>query len=60
MSGLRDRIRRLERRKVAADNRPATADQLRAEAAGTPVRPVVAQAAALLREIGRRCDPWLD
>ena len=52
------RLTRLERQKQAENTKKPTLAEMMAEAAGQPVRPVVAQAAALLRELARRCDPW--
>ena len=57
-SAIRAALARLERATRAEDNRPATADELRAELAGLPVRPVVSQAAARLREFARELSPW--
>lgn len=57
-SDLIRRVARLERQKHAENTKKPTLDEMICEARGLPVRPVVAKAAALLREVGRLCDPW--
>jgi hypothetical protein len=54
----RSRLRRLEQAKQAVDSRPPSIEELRAEAMGEPVRPVVAALAARMREHCRFLDPW--
>ena len=48
-TAVRARLARLEARKRAVDNRNPSVEELRAEARGEPVRPVVAALAARMR-----------
>ena len=57
-SDLIRRVARLEAHKHAVDARPPSLDEMMAEAAGRPVRPVVAALAARMRAFTIELDPW--